>query len=133
MSGIVYIGLCVTSHDVTRTTTAQFSATATTGGVTGEWQVAEIGVDPQPANVPGPLYVVVQDSAGKSKVVTNPDPAASASGTWQQWRIGLSSLTGVNLAGVKKLSIGVGDRTSPKAGGAGMLYIDDIGFGRSLP
>ena len=51
MTGSIYIGLCVTSHDVTKTTTAEFSAAATTGGVTGEWQVAEIGVDPQPANV----------------------------------------------------------------------------------
>ena len=67
MTGSLYIGLCVTSHDVTKTTTAEFSATATTGGVTGEWQVAEIGVDPQPANSPDTLYVVVQDSAGKSK------------------------------------------------------------------
>jgi hypothetical protein len=32
----------------------------------------------------------------------------------------------VNLASVKKMYIGVGDRNSPKLGGAGMLYIDDI-------
>jgi hypothetical protein len=75
--------------------------------------------------------VVVQDSAGKSKVVTNPDATVTASATWQQWRIPLSSFTGVNMAGVKKLTIGVGDRSNPKAGGAGMLYIDDIGFGHS--
>ena len=131
MTGSIYIGLCVTSHNVARTTTAEFSAAATTGGVTGEWQVAEIGVSPQPANSPETLYVVVQDSAGKSKMVTNPDPAANTSGTWQPWQIPLSSFTGVNRASVKKLSIGVGDRTNPKAGGAGHLYIDDIGFGHS--
>ena len=37
------------------------------------------------------------------------------------------------MAGVKKLTIGVGDRSNPKAGGAGKLYIDDIGFGHSAP
>ena len=30
---------------------------------------------------------------------------------------------------VKKLTLGVGSKTSPAKGGAGMLYIDDIGFG----
>jgi hypothetical protein len=38
----------------------------------------------------------------------------------------LSSLTGVNLAKVKKLTIGVGDKASPAADGAGRIYIDDI-------
>ena len=131
MLGSVYIGLCVTSHSAAATTTAEFSGAATTGSVTGEWQVAEIGADPEPANNPAPLYVVVQDSAGKSKVVTHPDPAATTIATWQQWRIPLSQLSGVNTAAVKKLIIGVGDRSSPKAGGAGRLYLDDIGFGHS--
>ena len=77
LAGSVYIGLCVTSHNAGATATAEFSGAATTGSVTGEWQVAEIGTDPEPANSPAPLYVIVQDSAGKSKVVTHPDPAAS--------------------------------------------------------
>ena len=77
MTGSIYIGLCVTSHDAAKTTTAEFSGAATTGNVTGEWQVAEIGNDPQPANSPATLYVIVQDSAGKSKVVTQSDPTAS--------------------------------------------------------
>jgi len=32
----------------------------------------------------------------------------------------------VNLAKVKKLYIGVGDRKSPAAGGTGRIYVDDI-------
>jgi hypothetical protein len=32
----------------------------------------------------------------------------------------------VNLGSVKKMIIGVGDRSVPKAGGSGKLYIDDI-------
>jgi hypothetical protein len=124
----VYIGLCVTSHNVNALTTAEFSNVATTGNVTGAWEVAEIGVA-QPGNVPSQLYVVVQDSAGQSKVVKHPDPGATTLVNWQEWTIPLSDLSGVNLAAVKKLSIGVGDRTNPTPGGAGRLYLDDIGFG----
>jgi regulation of enolase protein 1 (concanavalin A-like superfamily) len=131
MGANIYIGLCVTSHTVTATTTAEFSGTATTGGVTGQWEVAEIGDDPEPANSPAPLYVAVQDSAGKVKVISHPDPAATTLATWQQWRIPLSELSagGVKITSVKKMVIGVGDRSNPKQDGAGKVYIDDIGVG----
>jgi len=36
----------------------------------------------------------------------------------------------VNLSRVNKMVIGVGSKTSPKAGGSGTVYVDDIGFGR---
>jgi hypothetical protein len=126
----VYIGLCVTSHSANALTTGEFSNVTTTGGVAGAWEVAEIGVA-QPGNAADQLYVVVEDSAGKSKVVNHPDPAATTATTWQEWRIPLSEFTsaGVKLTAVKKLTIGVGDRASPTADGAGLLYIDDIGFG----
>jgi len=39
----------------------------------------------------------------------------------------------VNMARVKKMYIGVGSRTSPVQGGAGIVYIDDIGYGHPLP
>jgi len=32
----------------------------------------------------------------------------------------------VNMARVKKLTIGVGDKADPKAGGTGRIYVDDI-------
>lgn len=51
---------------------------------------------------------------------------------WTQWKIPFGQLAGVNLKAVKKVIIGVGDRSSPKAGGAGMLFIDDIGYGHPL-
>ena len=127
----VYIGLAVTSHTAAAQTTAEFSNVSMTGGVTGAWESQAIGVA-QPSNAPGQLYVVVQDSAGKSKVVNHPDPAATTAVSWQEWRIPLSEFTsaGVKMTAVKKMVIGVGDRASPKPGGAGRLYIDDIGFGR---
>jgi len=126
MAANVYIGLAVTSHNAARTTTAEFSNVSTTGGVTGAWTVAEIGNDPQPANSAAPLYVVVEDSTGKSATVTHANPAAATLTAWTEWKVPLSSLTGVNLARVKKLSIGVGNKSAPAAGGAGRIYIDDI-------
>jgi hypothetical protein len=132
MAGPVCIGLCVTSHDATATTTAVLSEAATTGNVTGsQWQVAAIGDDPETANSPADLYVTVQDSAGK--IATAVNPTAVTTGAWTQWKIPLSSLAGVGTSKVKKLYIGVGNRASPVPGGAGILYIDDIGFGHPLP
>jgi hypothetical protein len=124
----------VTSHNATATTTAVFSNVSTTGSVTGSWQVQAIGVA-QPANEAAPLYVAVQDSAGKSKVITHPDPAATTLATWQAWRIPLTEFSagGVKLTAVKKLILGVGDRSNPKADGAGKLFIDDIGVGHPAP
>jgi len=130
MTNTVYIGLAVTSHNAAATTTARFSGVAITGSVAGAWDVQAIGVA-QPANDAAPLYVTVQDSAGKSKMVTHPDPAATTLATWQQWRIALSDLSaaGVKLTAVKKMVVGVGDRSNPKPDGAGLILLDDIGVG----
>jgi len=130
----VYIGLSVTSHNAAAMTTALYSNISFTGTVTGDWSVATIG-PAQPTNDAAPLYVTVKDGAGKSKTVVHPDPAATLLSTWQEWRIPLSEFTaaGVKMNNVRKLTIGVGSRTSPTPGPAGLLYIDDIGFGHPLP
>jgi hypothetical protein len=75
-------------------------------------------------NGAGKLYVAIEDSAGKVGVATN--DAALTVTSWTEWKVPLSTVTGVNLAKVKKLYLGVGDRKAPVAGGAGRLYIDDI-------
>ncbi|MCX5644522.1 MAG: hypothetical protein NTZ17_07525 [Phycisphaerae bacterium] len=122
----IYVGLALTSHNANVPTTASFSGITTTGNVSaGAWQVAKIGAD-HPGNSQGELYVAVQDSAGKTAVVPNSDPAAVLTSTWTEWKVPLSSFTGVNLAKVKKLYLGVGDRKNPSADGAGHLYFDDI-------
>jgi hypothetical protein len=90
--------------------------------VTGQWQGAQI--NSAQYNGAGNLYVVVEDSNGKSATTTNATAANSA--TWAPWKIPLSTFTGVSMTKVKKLYIGVGDRKAPKTGGAGRLYIDDI-------
>ncbi len=126
MNTSVYIGLCTTSHNTAATTTAEYSGAATTGGVTGAWKVAWIGDDPDLTNSTAGLYVAVEDSAGKVAVAANPDPAAVNVAAWTEWKIPLSSLTGVNPAKIKKLYLGVGDRKAPAADGNGRIYIDDI-------
>jgi len=80
------------------------------------------------SNGAGQLYVAVQDSAGRVGVANHPDAAAVKATQWLEWKIPLSQLSsaGVSVTSVKKMYIGVGDRKSPKAGGAGTLYIDDI-------
>jgi hypothetical protein len=37
---------------------------------------------------------------------------------------------GVQTTAVKSLTIGVGNKAAPKAGGTGTVYIDDIGYGK---
>ncbi len=85
-----------------------------------------------PGNEPAPLYVAVEDSAGHVAVVMHPDPDAATVTQWQEWRIAFSELAGVDLDSVAMLYIGLGDRTSPAAGGAGLIYIDDIQIGHPM-
>jgi hypothetical protein len=101
--------------------------------VTGNWTVAEIGVAQPVGNSIEGLYLSVKDSAGKVKVVQNANAAATATTSWQQWKIPLSEFTsaGVKMNAVKSLVIGVGNKAAPVAGGTGLVFIDDIGYGRS--
>jgi regulation of enolase protein 1 (concanavalin A-like superfamily) len=125
MSVDVYIGLCLTSHNVDATCTAEFSNVSLPSSATGQWQSQDIGIE---SNIGEQLYVVLQDSAGNSAVVTYSDPAATTIGTWTEWNIPFTDFTGVNLQAVTKMSIGVGDRANTQPGSAGDLYIDDIGL-----
>ncbi len=128
MSTDALIGLAVTSHQAGAVCGGKFSNVSTTGGVSGAWQMAEVGTSQVSGNTPETSYVAVADSAGKTAVVSNPDKTLIATGNWEQWVIPLSQFTsaGVNLGSVKRVIIGVGDRGAPKAGSSGKLYIDDI-------
>ncbi|HRS13270.1 MAG TPA: DUF1349 domain-containing protein [Sedimentisphaerales bacterium] len=131
MASNVYIGLAVCSHDAAIVTAAEFSNVSMTGGVTGAWQTAEIGVAQPVGNATAePMYVRIEDAAGKTATVVNADASINQRPSWQEWSIPYSELSGVNLGRVKKMVIGVGSKTSPKAGGAGTVYVDDIGYGR---
>ena len=131
MAASVYIGLAVTSHDAAIVTAAEFSNLSMTGNVTGAWQTAEIGVaQPLGNSVAEPMYVRIEDAAGKSATVVNADESINLRPSWQEWAIPYSDLAGVNLSRIEKMVIGVGSATSPTAGGTGTVYVDDIGYGR---
>jgi regulation of enolase protein 1 (concanavalin A-like superfamily) len=132
MGSNVFIGLVLTSQqeDARIPITAVFSNVSIIGSVSGQWQSEDIGLS---YNAAEPLYVAVEDSTGRSKGVNHrDDPNAVLAGTWQEWNIDLKQVSdaGVNLASVKKMYIGVGDRAAPQSGGGGMLYVDDIRLSR---
>ncbi len=128
----IFIGLAVTSHAAGVVAQAEFSGIATTGNVTGQWQSVSLGIDQPAGNLPDPLYVTVEDTAGHKATVVNSDSLAVGAGTWTQWEIPLSTLTsaGVKTHSIKKMVIGVGDKTKPASQASGLIYIDDIGYGR---
>jgi len=70
------------------------------------------------------LYVALNGSA----VVNHDNPNAAQINKWIEWNIDLQAFTdqGVNLANVNSITLGLGNRSNPVAGGAGMMYFDDI-------
>ena len=83
------------------------------------------------ANAPEPMYVALNDSA----VVTNDNPDAAQKGSWTEWSIDLQAFAdqGLNLANVTSITLGLGNRANPVAGGSGMMYFDDIRLYRPSP
>jgi hypothetical protein len=74
------------------------------------------------------LYVAIEDFDGRIAVVAHPGADALAIRNWQRWDISLADLAAANVdvAAVKKMYIGVGDRDEPQPGGTGMICIDNI-------
>jgi hypothetical protein len=96
-----------------------------------DWTVGEVStlvlfVRGKLSNGPAPLYFVVKDASNKTATVLHPDATVIGTAKWSEWKIPLTSLSGVNLARIKKITIGLGDKANPKAGGAGLIYVDDI-------
>ena len=83
----------------------------------------------QPANGADPMYVVLEDSAGRETRVQHTDENALSATRWREWAIPLSEFSELDLANIVRMTIGVGNRTSPQPGSSGMLYIDDIRVG----
>ena len=75
------------------------------------------------------LYVAIEDTSGNVAAASHPDQAAGTTEAWQEWTIPFADLGGVNLAAVQTIYVGVGDRDNPNAGGAGLIFIDDVAFG----
>lgn len=73
-----------------------------------------------------PLYIVIEDSAGKTARAEHGDPNAVRATGWTEWSVSWDELAGVNMAKVKMMAIGIGSQGR----GAGMIFIDDIRVGR---
>ena len=76
------------------------------------------------ANAAENLYVALNGNA----VVNNDNPDVAQKTAWTQWNIDLQAFAdqGVNLANVTSITLGLGNRSNPVAGGSGMMYFDDI-------
>ncbi|MHC4725877.1 MAG: hypothetical protein ACYS17_01490, partial [Planctomycetota bacterium] len=70
------------------------------------------------------MYVALNSSA----VVINDNPDAARQARWIRWDIDLTRFVdqGVNLSNVNSITLGLGNRANPVAGGSGMIYYDDI-------
>ncbi|MHC4584231.1 MAG: LamG-like jellyroll fold domain-containing protein [Planctomycetota bacterium] len=73
------------------------------------------------ANAAETMYVVLNGSAG----VNNDNPNATQAEDWTEWTIDLQAF-GINLTNVNTVTLGLGKRNNPVAGGSGMMYFDDI-------
>jgi hypothetical protein len=85
------------------------------------------------ANKAAPIYVMLKDTSNHTAVVANSDLKVVTTAKWTEWKVPLSSFTGVNAAAVKTIVIGVGDRANPAKGGTGRIFIDDIGLTKPAP
>jgi hypothetical protein len=76
------------------------------------------------ANAAENLYVALNGSA----VVNHENPDAALTTNWTAWNIDLARFAdqGVNLANVNSITLGLGNRANPTAGGSGIMYFDDI-------
>jgi len=76
------------------------------------------------ANAAENLYVALNGNA----VVNNNNPNAAQVISWTEWNIDLQAFAdqGVDLTNVNSITIGLGDKNNPVAGGAGIMYFDDI-------
>jgi len=80
------------------------------------------------SNAAEPMYVALANSTGSPAVVYHDNSDAAQIGTWTEWRIDLTRFAdlGVNLVNVNTITLGFGNRNNPVAGGAGMVFFDDI-------
>jgi hypothetical protein len=80
------------------------------------------------ANAADRIFIALNGSA----VVYHSDPAATQVPGWIRWVIDLQEFAdqGVALANVNTITIGIGTKNSPAAGGAGTMYFDDIRLDR---
>jgi hypothetical protein len=77
-----------------------------------------------PANTADRMYIALNGTAA----VSHDNTAVTQKAGWNQWVIDLQTFAdqGVNLTNVNTITIGIGTKGSPAAGGQGTMYFDDI-------
>jgi hypothetical protein len=90
-----------------------------------QWADQDVGML---SNEAEPMYITVGDGSGTTATVYHANPDAALINTWTAWNIDLQAFAdqGVNLANVNSITLGLGNRANPVAGGSGMMYFDDI-------
>ena len=133
MSNQVYIGLFVCSHAADAISAATFYGVETTGGVSGDWTVVAVGDTEQEEgeNTIDKLYLALEDDNEYRHDVFAPVITAVGWGDWYKWAISYDEFisAGVDMTSVKKIIVGVGDKSNPLHG-KGLVFIDRIGYGR---
>jgi hypothetical protein len=76
------------------------------------------------ANAPERMYVALNGTT----VVYNNGTSLTQKTGWTEWVIPLQTFAdqGVNLKNVNTITIGLGTKNGPAAGGTGKMYFDDI-------
>jgi hypothetical protein len=82
-------------------------------------------------NVEQPMYIKLEDSTGKTAEIEHPYTHAVQSEQWHEWDIALEDFDGggINLAAIKKITIGTGNGTTSsgqEVEDLDVVYIDDI-------
>jgi hypothetical protein len=72
------------------------------------------------------MYVILEDSTGQSVVVTVAQPENLIALKWQEARVELANVSGIDVTALAKLTLGIGDRTDTQVGGLGIVYIDNM-------
>lgn len=132
MGSEVKIGLCVTSHDENRSSSAVFSNISAMGNVSGRWAVETFG-EGHPDNDAAPMYLVVADSNGREKRVSHPNPQVSIGTSWTPWQIPLSAMAALDLGRIEQITIGIGKPGGATSGAQGTVYVDLLQVGTPLP
>ncbi|MDH4241572.1 MAG: LamG domain-containing protein, partial [Phycisphaerae bacterium] len=115
----IYVGSAVSSHNANQICAADLNDLLISP-LPPNWIFGNIGT-----NDPEQLYIALSDGVNTS-VVEHNDVNAATLTSWQEWNIALSEFPTVNPDGIKKVYIGLGDRSAPVQGGSGAIYVDDI-------
>jgi len=129
---VIHGGLQAMPLDYNNVKAPFYSETEREFAIAQNWTVSEANtlvlyVRGRIGNAPAQLYVALEDASAKSATVAYPNTAITTTLHWVQWKIPLADFAGVNSAKIKKIYVGLGDKSNPAKGGTGRFYVDDIG------